>query len=125
MPGGRIKRERCRVPGCNNLQARKHGNFPDSRPRFRSVCQDHLRKKDFVGNPPPSGNYARKQLRKPACELCGYNKAPCDIHRIVPGAKGGKYVEDNVITLCPNCHREVTIGVTDIPSNLLMSILKI
>ncbi len=120
MPGGRINQEKCRVSGCNNLQARKYGKYSDSRPRYRSVCHYHLRKKVTV-----SGDHPSDKLRKSACELCGYNKAPCDLHRIKPGSEGGKYVPDNVVTLCPNCHREVTLGLVGIPSKLLMSILKI
>ena len=39
---------------------------------------------------------------KNACERCGWNKSYCDRHRLKHGAK---YTKENVIILCPNCHR--------------------
>lgn len=41
------------------------------------------------------------------CEKCGWDKSYCDIHRIKQGKDGGKYELNNVIILCPNCHREI------------------
>lgn len=49
--------------------------------------------------------FGRRSLRKAACEWCGWDEATCDIHRIIPG---GPYTAENVITLCPNCHRVET-----------------
>lgn len=37
------------------------------------------------------------------CGRCGWDKAPCDRHRIIPELG---YTLENVIVLCPNCHRE-------------------
>jgi hypothetical protein len=42
---------------------------------------------------------------KDTCELCGWNKAPCDIHHKIHRAKGGPDTHDNLICICPNCHR--------------------
>jgi len=42
------------------------------------------------------------------CRLCGEtNQAILDVHRILPGAEGGKYTKLNSVTLCSNCHRKV------------------
>jgi predicted HNH restriction endonuclease len=30
---------------------------------------------------------------------------------VVAGKDGGRYVADNVISLCPNCHRCVHLGI--------------
>jgi hypothetical protein len=39
------------------------------------------------------------------CQICGWNKTVCDIHHKVPLVKGGKNTEENLILVCPNCHR--------------------
>lgn len=40
-----------------------------------------------------------------SCELCGWDKARCDVHHRTPRSRGGKNVLSNAIVLCPNCHR--------------------
>ena len=56
-------------------------------------------------------NIINKKVFKKAegkCRLCGEsNYALLDVHRILPGKDGGKYVAHNVVTLCSNCHRKV------------------
>jgi hypothetical protein len=47
----------------------------------------------------------KSQLTGTPCARCGWHEAPCDLHRINPGAKGGEYTPENTIVLCPNCHR--------------------
>lgn len=37
------------------------------------------------------------------CLICGFPIA--DIHRVIPGKRGGLYLYENVIPLCPNHHR--------------------
>lgn len=39
------------------------------------------------------------------CEACGWDKAKCDVHHIVPRRQGGLHVVSNARVLCPNCHR--------------------
>jgi len=39
-----------------------------------------------------------------SCELCGYDRI-LDVAHIVPRKDGGKWTLDNVLILCPNCHR--------------------
>lgn len=39
------------------------------------------------------------------CSNCGWNEAKCDIHHIVPKAKGGSDYPTNLTYICPNCHR--------------------
>jgi len=60
------------------------------------------------------------------CELCG-KKAPfiskkgtpyLEIHHIKPLSDGGEETADNVIALCPNCHRMVEYGDVSIKSLL-------
>ena len=50
----------------------------------------------------------RKKRVHGKCYFCEENDySLLDVHRIVPGSEGGKYVEHNTIVLCANCHRKV------------------
>lgn len=40
------------------------------------------------------------------CLRCGWNESFCDRHRIVPSLG---YAPENVIPLCPSCHRIETM----------------
>lgn len=53
---------------------------------------------------------ARKRADK-KCHFCGeadYNLL--DTHRILEGAKGGKYKKHNIVTCCSLCHRKIHSG---------------
>ena len=39
------------------------------------------------------------------CSRCGWDKAMCDVHHIVPRSKGGLNKLSNAEVICPNCHR--------------------
>jgi len=39
------------------------------------------------------------------CFNCGWDKCVCDIHNIKPKCDGGSDELNNLIILCPNCHR--------------------
>lgn len=41
----------------------------------------------------------------PACQLCGWKEARCDVHHRVPRSAGGTMTISNGIVVCPNCHR--------------------
>lgn len=47
------------------------------------------------------------------CVMCGWHKATCDVHHIIPRKDGGGDENTNLVILCPNCHREVHDGVAD------------
>ena len=51
-------------------------------------------------------------IREDRCVACGW-EGPCDLHRIVPGKKNGKYTSGNTLELCPNCHRLAHKGILD------------
>ena len=95
---------RCTFPGCNNPAMKSHkrkagGWYCDI------YCLTHHRKKYNMrmGSKDRSGNL--KGLSSKPCEKCGWHEARCDLHRIIPGSKGGRYTKENVQVLCPNCHR--------------------
>ena len=48
-----------------------------------------------------------KLIREYPCEICNYDKVHRDVHHIIPVSKNGKNEYSNLISLCPNCHREV------------------
>lgn len=48
---------------------------------------------------------AVRRVKGHACEVCGWDKASCDVHHKVPRSKGGKNTVENGQVLCPNCHR--------------------
>ena len=45
------------------------------------------------------------------CYFCDVNDyALLDVHRIIPGEKGGKYTAINSLVVCSNCHRRIHDG---------------
>ena len=42
---------------------------------------------------------------KAKCSICGWNESTCDIHHIVAKKDGGTDDMENLICVCPNCHR--------------------
>ena len=57
------------------------------------------------------------------CALCGWSlpyitpngkkqkQGGCDFHHIVPFADGGEETPQNLILLCPNCHKRADVGL--------------
>lgn len=41
------------------------------------------------------------------CEICGWNKTTRDLHHIIEVSNGGQNKIDNLICVCPNCHRMI------------------
>jgi len=94
-------RGKCNLPDCNNLQ-RNRGKTKAGKTIWGNLCWTHHRLKYNM-------SLGGKQwIKNKKCELCGWDKGPCDRHRI-DGKKG--YSKQNVKILCPNCHRLVTLGV--------------
>ena len=49
----------------------------------------------------------REYMINQPCEICKWNETSCDVHHILPVCEGGKDEIQNLLTLCPNCHRKV------------------
>lgn len=47
-----------------------------------------------------------KKLSLP-CSICGWNEATCDLHHIIPRKNNGSDDVNNLIIVCPNCHRKI------------------
>jgi hypothetical protein len=107
----------CRTEGCDN-PARKHGHR-NGKQRYAALCNSCEHRKR-PRRPPKMGRlpilnrtqFEKNALRKDACERCGWAEAVCDVHRIAPG---GPYTASNTVTLCPNCHRLVTMNLAQFP----------
>lgn len=41
------------------------------------------------------------------CSICGWNESTCDIHHIIERKNGGTNDNNNLIIVCPNCHRVI------------------
>jgi hypothetical protein len=54
-----------------------------------------------------------KMIFSDKCMLCGWDKAPCDVHHIIPHKDGGKNCIKNAIVLCPNDHKLADIKTLD------------
>jgi len=39
------------------------------------------------------------------CSLCGWCESSCDLHHIIPKKENGNGKNNNLILVCPNCHR--------------------
>ena len=97
----------CQVEGCSNLgdpvKLKPNGKY-----YRRKFCSVHKRE-HYGMQPPTTGTTTafKERIRKQRgnlCERCGW-VGPCDIHRIIPGCRGGRYQEGNIEIICPNCHR--------------------
>lgn len=44
---------------------------------------------------------------KSKCSLCGWDEASLDVHHIIFTSNGGDNSDNNLVILCPNCHRKV------------------
>ena len=106
-----MDRPKCIIEGCNNL-AMMHHKHKDGSYGYHKLCTSHHRKKFkmCIRGSRGSRGYAR-QMDHSFCALCGWDKAPCDRHRIKYGTDGGKYIKGNIISVCPNCHRLIHAGL--------------
>jgi hypothetical protein len=115
-------RPKCKIEGCCNV-ATKIYSKKHKKQYYRSLCGKHyeihygIREQKRLQRGAIAHGFSVEQfteIKMSACSLCGWNKASCDIHRIVNGKDGGKYIKENIIVLCPNCHRLVHRGLIKI-----------
>jgi hypothetical protein len=95
-------KDKCATPGCPNVRRNK-GRDSNGGVIVGRFCHTCHRQR--------SETSCRYAINNSTCSECGWDKAPCDRHRIDP--KGG-YKPGNVVVLCPNCHRLVTLGLLTI-----------
>lgn len=105
---------KCKVLGCEAKAEHLGYGF------YRLVCSHH-RYEQRVGRKvrPKPKNKTKYKLSSRPCKRCNWHEGPTDTHRIIPGRKGGKYNRENVVPLCPNCHRLVTLGLIELENRLI------
>lgn len=91
-------RRKCTIEGCERLGRNK--GFYKGKIRYGNTCETHHKSI-------PKG-FFRYDIPNDKCMNCGWDKAKCDRHRLVPG---NGYTIENVKILCPNCHRLVHAGL--------------
>lgn len=55
----------------------------------------------------------KDHIQNPRCEKCGIRRPVpgfFEMHHIVPRSEGGDNSENNLIILCPNCHKDAHLG---------------
>lgn len=61
---------------------------------------------------------SKKQLQKRCdkkCHFCDVSEYELlDVHRLIPGADGGKYKKGNMVVACALCHRKIHAGMIKI-----------
>jgi hypothetical protein len=87
---------------CNTPTARY---LPGHVVRGRSIRKQKLVAHTGVYFGANSWTEIMKRVYGDVCMYCGWDKATCDVHHILPKALGGEYTLENGIILCPNCHR--------------------
>ena len=64
---------------------------------------------------PPTPERLKNELRLDRadgrCEYCGEEMDFLEVHHIKPRSEGGPNTRNNLIVLCPNCHRKADRGV--------------
>ena len=96
-------RGKCLIKDCTRLQ-RVKGKDQMGRRLWQKVCDVHHRIKYDIPNPliNNSHSFFKQHIPNDKCSNCGWDKASCDRHRL-DNSIG--YIPENVIILCPNCHR--------------------
>ena len=94
------------------------GNTFITRSSVKRFCSNLCREKSWnarTGRTSSSNKNRRyRELKGNKCQLCGWDKAFCDVHHIVPKSEGGLNKESNLIILCPNCHRLCHEGIIEV-----------
>lgn len=111
---------KCSIEGCNNVAI---GFSKNGRKYYRKFCNRHYELHYGIHEAKKLQRKASKygvcteefsELSISTCSLCGWSECNCDIHRIVSGKDGGKYIKSNIVVLCPNCHRLVHRGIVNL-----------
>jgi len=102
-------RSECLIEGCTKLQRNKgRGKTGDT--VYCKLCNVHHRKL-FNIKDVSELRLPYKKIKNDKCTRCGWSEASCDRHRKKPELG---YVPENVVVLCPNCHRLVSFGIITI-----------
>ena len=89
---------------CDRCNREYQGIPKNNRIHLCAECQSN-NKSDLAGlsSRTLSKIWARANL---PCSSCGWAECHCDIHHIIAVSEGGLDNLDNLVSLCPNCHRK-------------------
>src|SRR3990167_4724162 len=91
-------RRECIKKSCKKLGRNK--GFYKGKVRYDIYCEIHHRMR--YGTADRAYFFSKQKIDNKRCEKCGWDKDLCDRHRINPRLG---YTKENVMVLCPNCHR--------------------
>lgn len=86
------------------------GNIFISKYYYAKYCSNNCKLKNYRNlqkNKTTSISTISRIFKDIPCEICGWNKTTRDMHHIISVKDGGKTSLENIICLCPNCHRLV------------------
>lgn len=83
----------CKICGNPNGWHKGQGRYVD-------LCAKHYRERYNIPHEPQAR--FKQKFNNSRCWICGWDKAPCDRHRL--NRRMG-YFAGNIIVVCPNCHR--------------------
>ena len=84
------------------------GNSFDSKSSKAKYCCGKcksLHYRQLISTPENGSRKLQSILLTLPCANCEWKESSRDVHHIVPSCFGGKNQLNNLITLCPNCHR--------------------
>lgn len=104
---GRFCSDRC-AKGFSTSKARTAINEKVSNSLFGKRYAVHHKNIDEINSILQISSRTVAKILKRAgvgCVLCGWNLASLDLHHVIPVAKGGSDEHQNLVIVCPNCHR--------------------
>jgi 5-methylcytosine-specific restriction protein A len=102
-----LARERLQVERLNRIESCR-GKLPE---RIRVISYSFKRNPDVVAEALYRANGHCESCNQPAPFLRTKDNSPyLEVHHIVPLADGGDDTLENVVAICPNCHRRYHFG---------------
>ena len=105
----------CSTTHSNTKRSYKEYECVCCNKRFKSngsvvkYCSKNCRVKHYRQQSTRNKSYGTKTLQNKlkdfSCMRCNWQEGPRDVHHIIPITQGGQNDKNNLIVLCPNCHR--------------------
>lgn len=98
-------------PVCGRYWHSKRKVKGDGRPTTCKNCKRNVKRRN--DNAKSIKDLSKRTVSKIfrraeySCVLCGWDKSVCDIHHIIGIKNGGTDDMNNLIGICPNCHRVI------------------
>ena len=102
---------------CEKCNKKFDGNIRKGRKIHCNKCKRKVVHKKDINEVNNLFEFSKRTISKilnrmqVSCSICGWDKASCDLHHIIPVSKGGTDEHTNLTCVCPNCHREIHAGI--------------